>query len=197
MGPPPLSEPEWFLRNIVDRKPMTELGDRINRFYDDLFEEVVYRAHHNSFKVFFSDVFFNDFNDYVARSMGLRRDFWRRIGTDTAIGYMYQERKRFRRLLRRRKLIGDIKWSLPFYLSQLSFWYTTVKSFHDTWYRVVVLGEEIPSTVSWREGITLYIIYDAVYCFIENKDKCIKKKYIDKYNKYIEREEIFRFLSSN
>jgi len=133
MEPPALKHPEWFLRNIVNRRIMKGLLDRITRFYDDLFMEIVYRAHHGSFKVSYADVFYNDFADYIIRACGLKkRLFWRYLPEESALRYMHERRKRFFRYLekprekRKHRMIGDIRWSLDFWLSQLSFWYGTV-----------------------------------------------------------------------
>ena len=52
-----LMNPEWFLRNIVNRKTMEELLVRITKHYEDYFLEVVYRTHHNSFKAAFTGIF--------------------------------------------------------------------------------------------------------------------------------------------
>lgn len=60
---------------------MEKLLDRVARFYDDLFMEVVYRAHHNSFKVSFADVFYNDFIDYIVVACGLKRRIFLAIPT--------------------------------------------------------------------------------------------------------------------
>jgi len=57
-------------------------------------------------------------------------------------------------------MFGDIRWSLDFWLSQLSFWYGTVKSFANIWAMVVLDGETIPREVVWGEAITLYVIAD-------------------------------------
>ena len=81
VGPPALKHPGWFLRNVVDRRVMDRLLDRITRFYDDLFVEVVYRAHHNSFEASFTDVFYNDFVDYIVKACGLKR----RVSGDTCL----------------------------------------------------------------------------------------------------------------
>ena len=52
---------------------MDRLLDRITRFYDNLFMEVAYHAHHNSFKVSYADVFYNDFVDYIVVACGLKK----------------------------------------------------------------------------------------------------------------------------
>jgi len=41
MSPPQSFKPEYFLREIVDRKVMEKLLDRIVRLYDDWFMEIV------------------------------------------------------------------------------------------------------------------------------------------------------------
>jgi len=111
LGPPSLKYPEWFLRNIVNQKVMEELLDGITRFYDDLFMEVVYRAHHNSFKVSYADVFYNDFVNYIVKAYRLKR---------RKHFFKYLEKPREKR---KHHMFGDIRWSLDFWLSQLSFWY--------------------------------------------------------------------------
>ena len=133
MPPPQLKHPEWFLRNIVNRKIMDGLLDRVTRFYDDLFMEIVYRPHHNSFKVSYADVFYNDFADYIVRACGLKkRVFWKYLPKESTLRYTHEKRKCIFRYLRKprekrkHRMIGDIRWSLDFRLSQLSFWYGTV-----------------------------------------------------------------------
>lgn len=123
---------------------MERLLDRITRFYDDLFMEIIYRAHHNSFKVSFADVFYNDFVDYVVRVCGLKKMvFWKYLPEESTLKYMYAVRRKFFRYPRKPKekrkhhMFGDIKWSLNFWLSQLSFWYGTVKAFASAWTMVV------------------------------------------------------------
>ena len=75
-------------------KLMDELLDRVARFYDNLFMEVVCHAHHNSFKVSFADVFYNDFVDYIVRACGLkRRVFWQYLSEESTLHYMYERRK--------------------------------------------------------------------------------------------------------
>ena len=149
------------MRNAVDRRIMGRLLDRITRFYDDLFMEVVYRAYHNSFKVSYADVFYNDFVDYIVRACGSRRVFRQHLPEELTLRYMYRRRKKFLKYLRkprekrRHHMFGDIRWSLDFWLSQLSFWYGTVKSFANVWAMVVLDGESIPREVDWDEAITL------------------------------------------
>ena len=145
IGPPALKYLEWFLRNIVDGKLMEELLDRVARFYGDLFMEIDYRANHNSFKVSFADVFYNDFVDHIVRACGLeRRIFWRYLPGESTLRYIYERRKKFLKYLKkprekkRHHMFGDIRWSLDFWLSQLSFWYATVKSFANVWAMVVL-----------------------------------------------------------
>ena len=48
------------MRNIIDGKLMDELLDRVARFYEGLFIEIIYRAYHNSFKVSYAGVFYNE-----------------------------------------------------------------------------------------------------------------------------------------
>ncbi|MCD6341115.1 MAG: hypothetical protein J7L51_04110, partial [Desulfurococcales archaeon] len=140
MPPPPLKRPEWYLRNVVSRKPMLKLGERIGLIYDNLFEEMVYRAHHNSYKVSYADVFYNDFVDYIVRACGLKRNFWKYLPKESTLRYMHERRNSFFRYLKKPRekrkyhMFGDIRWSLDFWLSQLSFWYVAVKSFYNTWY---------------------------------------------------------------
>ncbi len=195
MGPPALKHPEWFLRNIADGKLMEELLDRVARFYDDLFMEIVYRAHHNSFKVSYADVFYNDFADYVVGACGLkRRVFWRYLPEGSTLRYMYERRKKFLKYLRKPRekrkhhMFGDIRWSLGFWLSQLSFWYATVKSFASVWAKVVLDGESIPREVDWDEAITLYIISDFKYAAKNSDYRAVKKQWIEKYKYYAELE---------
>jgi len=189
MSPPQLWRPEWFLRNVVDRRLMTKLGERIGLFYDGLFEEIVYRAHHNSVKVSYADTFFTDFCDYVVRACGLKRNFWRYLPESSTLRYMYERRKRYLRCIKRRGFEGDIRWSFDFWLSQSSFWYVTVKSFYSVWRKVVYENYVIPMSVSWEEGIALYIIYDFVKCFKNGGDRCVKKSFVKKYSKYVEIEK--------
>jgi len=195
VGPPPLKYPEWFLRNIVDRRIMDKLLDRITWFYDDLFIEVVYRAHHNSFKVSYSDTFYNDFVDYVVRACGLKRKvFWRYLPEGSTLRYMYERRKRFLKYLRkprekrRHHMFGDIRWSLDFWLSQLSFWYGTVKSFANVWAMVVLDGEAIPREVDWGEATTLYVIADFKYAAKGSEYRAVKKQWVERYRYYVELE---------
>jgi len=193
MSPPQLRHPEWFLRNIVDQKVMEELLDRITRFYDDLFMEVIYRAHHNSFKVGFADVFYNDFINYVVRACGLKKKvFWKYLPEGSVLKYMHRERRRFFNYLRkppskrRRHIVGDIRWSFNFWLSQLSFWYGTVKSFANVWRKVVLDGENIPHEVDWDEAITLYLISDFIWSARKSSYQAVKKQWRDKYMRYAE-----------
>ena len=195
MGPPALKRPEWFLRNIVDGKLMDELLDRVARFYDGLFMEVVYRAHHNSFKVSFADIFYNDFVDYVVRACGLkRRIFWRYLPEESTLRYMYERRKKLFQYLkkprekRKYRMFGGIRWSLDFWLSQLSFWYATVKSFANVWAMVVLDGENIGREVDWDEAITLYVIADFNYAAKNSDYHIVKKPWVEKYKYYTELE---------
>lgn len=50
-------------------------------FYDDLFMAVVYRAYHNSFKVSFADVFYNDFIDYIVGAYGFEEEGFLAVST--------------------------------------------------------------------------------------------------------------------
>ncbi len=167
MGPPPLRYPEWFLRNVVDRNLMKELAERVVRLYDDLYTEIVYRAHHNSFKVSFADAFYNDFVNYIVGACGLKkRVFWRYLPDESTLRYMYERRRRFFRYLkkpgekRKHHMFGDIRWSLEFWLSQLSFWHATVKAFASVWTSVMLDKESIRNLVDWDEAIVLYVIND-------------------------------------
>ena len=196
MGLPALKHPEWFLRNIVDCRIMEGLLDRITRFYDDLFMEIVYRAHHNSFKVSFTDVFYNDFIDYIVRACGLKkRIFWKYLPGDSTLKYMHERRKRFFKYLkkpwekRKHHMFGDIRWSLNFWLSQLSFWYATVKAFANVWVSVVIDDEKIPKAVDWDEAITLYIINDFRLAARNSNYRAVKKEWIEKYKQYEEIEK--------
>jgi len=194
--PPFLKHPEWFLRNAVDRKLMEELAERVAKRYDDLYMEVVYRAHHNSFKVSYADIFYNDFVNYVAKACGLKkRVLWKYLPEESTLLYMYERRKRFFRYLgkpreaRKYHMFGDIRWSLDFWLSQLSFWYGTVKAFANVWVKVVLDKENLPREVDWDEAITLYIISDFVDAFLNSQGKCVKKKFTPKYKEYIKVEK--------
>ena len=196
MGPPPLMHPEWFLRNIVDPELMKKLEERVNWFYDNLFYEMVYRAHHNSYKVTYSDIYFADFRDYIVRACGLnKRAVWRHLPKWSTIRYMYYRRKRFFRYLRKpeekRKyhMTGDIRWSFDFWLSQLSFWYATVKSFYQVWRRVVEEDYTIPSSVDWDEGIVLYVIDDFRIAARDSNFKVVKKEWRGKWKQYVEMEK--------
>ena len=199
MPPPYLKRPEWFLKNIVKEDLILKLGERIGRFYDNLFEEMIYRAHHNSFKVSYSDVFYNDFADYIVKACGLKKNFWKYLPKTSTLRYMHERRKKFFRYLKKPKekrkyhMFGDIRWSLDFWLSQLSFWYVTTKSFYEIWYEVVFENYTIPQSVSWQEAIVLYLIYDFLKSYEQSNGKCVKKKYLEKYARYfeIERSPLF------
>ena len=187
--------PEWFLKNIVDQKVMEGLLDRITRFYDDLYMEIVYRAHHNSFKVSSADVFYNDFVDYIVRACGLKkRMFWKYLPEESTLKYMHERRKRFFNYLkkpwekRKNHMYGDIKWSLDFWLSQLSFWYGTVKAFANVWSMVVLDKEDISHEVDWDEAITLYIIADFKHAARESNYRAVRKPWVEKYKYYMELE---------
>jgi len=193
MPPPYLKRPEWFLKNIVKEDLILKLGERIGRFYDNLFEEMIYRAHHNSFKVSYSDVFYNDFADYIVKACGLKKNFWKYLPKTSTLRYMHERRKKFLQYLKKRDLIGDIRWSFDFWLSQLSFWYVSAKSFYYIWRKVVFEGYTIPPAVPWKDAITLYIIYDFIKSYENSGGKCIRKKWLKKYEKYyeIERSALF------
>ena len=205
MPPPQLFHPEWFLKEIVNEKIMRELGERINKFYGNLFEEMVYRAHHNSIKITYVDIFYSDFRNYITTACGLKKNFWKYLPESSTLKYMHERRKRFFKYLRKPRearkhhMFGDIRWSLDFWLSQLSFWYTSIKSFYNVWCRVVYYDYKIPLTVNWEEGIVLHIIHNFISCFKNGKEKCVKKKWIKKYEQYImvEREELRRIGPSN
>ena len=195
MGPPPLRHPEWFLRNIVDRKLMEKLVERVTKFYDKLYMEIVYRAHHNSFKVSFADVFYNDFIDYIVKACRLKkRTFWRYLPEESTLRYMYERRKRFFKYLgkprekRKRHMFSDIRWCLNFWLSQLSFWHATIKAFTNDWTMVVLDGEEIAREVDWDEAITLYVIADFRYAAKASNYVVVKKKWVKLYREYDELE---------
>ncbi len=164
-------------------------------FTTTCFMEIVYRAHHNSFKVSYADVFYNDFVDYVVSACGLKkRVFWRYLPEESTLRYMYGERRKFLKYLRkprekrRHHMFGDIRWSLGFWLSQLSFWYGTVKSFASVWAMVVLDGESIPKEVDWDEAITLYIISDFKYAATSSNYCVVKKPWVEKYKYYTELE---------
>ena len=204
MGPPPLKHPEWFLRNIVNRRIMEELLDRITRFYDDLYMEIVYRPHHNSFKVSYADFFYNDFMDYVVRACGLKkRVFWKYLPEESTLRYMHERRKRFFRYLekpkekRKHRMYGDIRWSLDFWFSQLSFWYGTVKAFVNVWAMVVIDKEDIPIEVDWDEAITLYIISDFRQAARNSNYHTARKQWVEKYKQYMDLERFYMSRSRN
>ncbi len=104
---------------------------------------------------------------------------------------MHDRRKRFLSYLkkpkekRKREFFGDIRWSLDFWLSQLSFWHVTVKSFYNVWHKVTYENYEIPFSVRWEEGIVLYVIFDFISCFKNGGEKCVKKSYLKKYEQYL------------
>ncbi len=195
VGPPALKYLECFLRNVVNRRIMESLLDRITRFYDDLFMERVYSAYHNSFKVSYADVSYNDFVDYIVRACRLkRRMFWKYLPEESTLRYMYERRKRFFRYLEKSKgkrkhhMYRDIRWSLNFWLSQLSFWYATVKPFASVWAMVVLDKEDIPREVDWDERITLYIISDFRQAARNLNYHAVKKQWVEKYKQYTELE---------
>ena len=194
MGPPVLKQPEWFLRNIVNGKLMYELLDRVVRFYDDLFMKIVYRAHHNSFKVSYADVFYNDFVDYIVSGCGLKKWFWKYLPKESTLKYMYERRKKFLRYLKKPKeerkhhMFGDTRWSLDFWLSQLSFWYATVKAFATVWASVVLDGENISREVDWDEAIVLYVIADFKSAAKNSNYRAVKKPWVERYKYYMELE---------
>jgi len=184
---------EWFLRNIVDKRIMDELLDKVVRYYEDYFLEVVYRAHHNSFKVSFADFFYNDFVNYIVRACGLKKKvFWKYLPETSSLRYMYEQRRKFFRYLkkprekRKYRMFGDIRWSFKFWLSQLSFWYATVKSFVNVWARVALNNEKIKRELDWDEAITLYLISDFVWSARKSNYSTVKKQWRDKYMRYVE-----------
>ena len=85
-------------------------------------------------------------------------------------------------------MFGDIRWSPGFWLSQLSFWYATVKSFANVWTKVVLDGESIPREVDWDEAITLYIISDFKYAAKNSDYSVVKKQWVERYKYYTELE---------
>ena len=85
-------------------------------------------------------------------------------------------------------MFGDIKWSLDFWLSQLSFWHATVKAFTNVWVSVAIDNEDIPQEVDWDEAITLYIIADFKHVAIYSNYKAVRKEKIEQYRRYIEEE---------
>jgi len=190
-----LYKPEWFLKNIVDKELMNEFVDEVlSKRYRSQLEEIVYRAHHMSYKVFQSDYFFYDFRNYIVRACGLKKGFWNYLPDDSAVKYMYAKRKNFKLRLKRRGLTefpwGDVTWSLDYYLSQAVFWYYTNRAFARVWKNVVLRGKNIPMIVDWSEGITLYLIDDFIKCFSKGRDKCVKKTHYEKYKEYMVIEEL-------
>ena len=89
---------------------------------------------------------------------------------------MHEKRKKFFQYLKKPKekrkyrMFGDIRWPLGFWLSQLSFWYVTVKAFQELWQRVrekkvgtIVVAEL--SRLSRRMRTLVNFLYD---CFDNN-----------------------------
>jgi len=174
---------------------MEELAERVAKRYDDLYMEIVYRAHHNSFKVSYADIFYSDFVNYIIKACGLKKKMlWKYLPKESTLKYMYKRRKQFFKYLnkprekRRYRMFGDIKWSLDFWLSQLSFWHATVKAFTNVWVSVAIDNIDIPREVSWDEAITLYIIADFKHVAIYSNYKAVGKKKIEQYRKYIKEE---------
>ena len=85
-------------------------------------------------------------------------------------------------------MFGDVRWNLDFWLSQLSFWCATVKSFTNVWVSVVLDGENIGKEVDWDEAITLYVIADFKYVAKNSDYSVVKKQWIEKYKYYTELE---------
>jgi len=92
-------------------------------------------------------------------------------------------------------MFGDIKWSLDFWLSQLSFWHATVKAFTNVWVSVAIDNEDIPQEVDWDEAIVLYIISDFLWAAREARFQCVKKKWRDRYKQYSELERGKRLIT--
>jgi len=154
-----------------------------------------YRAHRGSFKISYADAFYNDFVNYVVRACGLKkRVFWKYLPEESTLRYMYERKKCFFRYpgkpreLRKHHMFGDIRWSLDFWLSQLSFWYATVKAFASVWSIVVLDKEDIPREVDWDEAITLYIISDFRQATRNSNYRAVKKQWVQKYKQYTELE---------
>lgn len=174
---------------------MNRLLDRVTSLYDDFFMEVVYRAHHGSYKVSFADVFHNDFVDYIVDACGLRkRAFWKFLPEISTLKYMYEIRRKFLHHLKnprekwKNHMTGEIEPQLGFWLSQLSFWYGTVKAFAKVWASVSLDEEDIPNDVDWDEAITLYIISDFSQAARNSNYKAVRKQWTDKYKQYTELE---------
>jgi len=171
---------------------MEELVNRVSKFYDNHFMEIVYRAHHNSFKISFADIFYNDFMYFIVRACGLKkRVLWKHLPESSTLRYMYEQRRKFLRYLkkpatkRKHHMVGDIRWSFKFWLSQLSFWYGTVKAFANVWAKVVLDNKNIPHEVNWDEAIVLYVISDFVEAFYNSNGKCVRKEWRKKYDEYV------------
>ncbi|UXD22813.1 hypothetical protein IPA_08450 [Ignicoccus pacificus DSM 13166] len=175
----------------MNKKVMSELLDKVLRIYDDLFMEIVYRAHHNSFKVSYADIFYDDFVNYIVAACGLkRRIFWRYLPKESTLRYMYERRKGFFKNLGKRSTFEDNKRDLDFWLSQLSFWYGTVKAFANVWATVVLDKEDIPQEVDWEEAIVLYIISDFKES-AKNSNYCVvRKRWVEKYKYYLDLEQV-------
>jgi len=82
---------------------------------------------------------------------------------------------------RKHRMYGDIRWSLDFWFSQLSFWYGTVKTFVNVWAMVVINKEDIPIEVDWDEAITLYIISDFRQAARNSNYHTARKQWVEKY----------------
>jgi len=182
MSPPYVSNPEWFMKNVVDRRLMKKLDGRIYPLYVSLLGDIVYRAHHISFKS--ATVFPDDFNNIVARACGFKRNYYKYLPNYSAIKYMLNKLRLFRKKTRKKRLWGDIRWAFEPLLSQAYFWYVTIKSFYTTWYDIVYKGYKIPQVVNWRDAITLYVISDFIATYLKCKEKCVRKKWIGKYEEY-------------
>lgn len=186
--PPYIKFPEWFMRNIVSRKFMRKLEKNIT-LYDSIFYEIVYRAHHVSFKVAYAEFFINLGIRDLPQACGLKRNIWKYVLDESTMKYMYEEHRRSKRTVRRKGLYGDIKWSLPYYLSQAYFWYITVKSFYEVWHKTVVKKKTIGTIVDWNEATTLYIIYDFKNAVLNSNYKCVKRNHIEKWKNFIKLEQ--------
>jgi len=133
--------------------------------------------------------------DYVVKACRLKKKvFWKYLPEESTLRYMHERRKRFFRYLekprekRKHRMIGDIRWSLDFWLSQLPFWYGTVKAFVTVWLGVVLDGENIPREVGWDEAIVLYVIADFKSAAKNPNYRTVKKPWAEKYKYYMELE---------
>ena len=141
--------------------------------------------------------------DYVVKACRLKKKvFWKYLPEESTLRYMHERRKRFFRYLekprekRKHRMIGDIRWSLDFWLSQLSFWYGTVKAFANVWVDVVLDEKNISQAVDWDEAIALYVIGDFKYAAEKSNYLVVKRRWIEKYREYIwiEREKLRQLL---